>query len=162
MNAKESNCFIKFPSPSTALGCPWLKANRGCTIKEVAMVKKVITVPNAPELPFSPAIRAGDYIFVSGQGGFMDAEGKEIKGIEAQTRQCLENMKQVLEIAGSSLDDVVKVTIFLGNVTDYVKMNEVYKSYFSKDQPARSTAVTGLVIPNMLIEMECIAYLPQP
>lgn len=92
----------------------------------------------------------------------MDAEGKEIKGIEAQTRQCLENMKQVLEIAGSSLDDVVKVTVFLGNVTDYIKMNEVYKSYFSKDQPARSTAVTGLVIPNMLIEMECIAYLPQP
>ncbi|GAI62250.1 unnamed protein product, partial [marine sediment metagenome] len=49
-----------------------------------------------------------------------------------------------------------------GNVTDYIKMNEVYKGYFSKDQPARSTAVTGLVIPNMLIEVECIAYLPQP
>jgi len=126
------------------------------------MVKKVITVPNALELPFSPAIKAGDYIFVSGQGGFMDAEGKEIKEIKAQTRQCLENMKQVLEIAGSSLDDVVKVTVFLGNVTDYVKMNEVYKSYFPKDQPARSTAVTGLVIPNMLIEIECIAYSPQP
>ena len=69
-------------------------------------------------------------------------------------------MKQILETAGSSLDDVVKVTIFLGNVDDFAKMNEVYQIHFSKDQPARSTAVTGLVMPNMLIEMECIAYHP--
>jgi len=120
--------------------------------------KQVITVPNAPKYPFSPAVKAGDYIFVSGQGGFVDGEGREVKGVEAQTRQCLENMKQVLEAAGSSLDDVVKVTIFLGNRTDFAKMNEVYQTYFRKDLPARSTAVTGLVIPNMLIEMECIAY----
>ena len=126
------------------------------------MTKKVLDVPNAPKYPFSPAIRAGDYIFVSGQGGFQDPEtGKAIKGIEAQTRQCLENMKQIVEAAGSSLDDVVKVTIFLGNVSDYAKMNEVYQSYFPNELPARSAAVTGLVIPNMLIEMECIAYSPQ-
>ena len=123
------------------------------------MTKQVISVPNAPRYPFSPAIRAGDYVFVSGQGGFQDPKtGGAIEGIEAQTRQCLENIKQVLETAGSSLDDVVKVTIFLGNVANYAKMNEVYQSYFSKDLPARSTAVTGLVIPNMLIEMECVAY----
>jgi 2-iminobutanoate/2-iminopropanoate deaminase len=126
------------------------------------MPKQVITVPNAPKYPFSPAIRAGDYIFVSGQGGFVDAQGREVKGIEAQTKQCLENMKQVLETAGSSLDDVVKVTVFLGNVADYAKMNEVYQHYFLKDQPARSTAITGLAIRNMLIEMECMAYSPQP
>jgi len=125
------------------------------------MAKQVINIPNAPKYPFSPAIRAGNYIFVSGQGGFVDAEGKEVKGIEAQTRQCLENMKQVLETADSSLGDVVKVAVFLGSVADYAKMNEVYQSYFTKDQPARSTAVTGLVIPSMLIEMECIAYSPQ-
>ncbi len=117
-------------------------------------------MPNAPKYPFSPAIRAGDYIFVSGQGGFVDAKGKEVKGIEAQTRQCLENTRQVLETAGSSLDDVVKVTVFLGSVADYAKMNEVYQRYFPKDMPARSTAVTGLVIPGMLIEMECVAYSP--
>ena len=126
------------------------------------MTKQVINVPNAPKLPFSPAIKAGDYIFVSGQGGFQDPKtGEAIERIEAQTKQCLENMKQVLETAGSSLDDVVKATVFLGNVADYARMNEVYQSYFPKDQPARSTAVTGLVIPNMLIEMECIAYSPQ-
>lgn len=126
------------------------------------MVREVITVPNTPKHPFSPAIRAGDYIFVSGQGGFQEPEtGKAIKGIEAQTRQCLDNMKQILEAAGSSLDDVVKVTIFLGNVGDYAKMNEVYQGYFPNELPARSAALTGLVIPNMLIEMECIAYAPE-
>jgi 2-iminobutanoate/2-iminopropanoate deaminase len=104
------------------------------------MAKQVINIPNAPKYPFSPAIRAGNYIFVSGQRGFVDAEGKEVKRIEAQTRQCLENMKQVLETADSSLGDVVKVAVFLGSVADYAKMNEVYQSYFTKDQPARSTA----------------------
>jgi len=126
------------------------------------MTKQVLNVPNAPKYPFSPAIRAGDYIFVSGQSGFQDPKtGETIKGIEAQTRECLQNMKQVLEAAGLSLEDVVKVTVFLGNVADYAKMNEVYQTYFPKYLPARSTAVTGLVIPNMLIEMECIAYSQQ-
>jgi 2-iminobutanoate/2-iminopropanoate deaminase len=124
------------------------------------MVKKVITVPGAPKLPFSPAIRAGDYIFVSGQAGFVDAEGKEIKGIEAQTKQCLENIKAVLKAAGCSLDDVVKVTVFLRNQEDFAKMNEVYQSYFVKDRPARSTVVAALALPSMLIELECIAYSP--
>jgi 2-iminobutanoate/2-iminopropanoate deaminase len=122
------------------------------------MLKKVITVPNAPKLPFSPGIRAGDYIFVSGQIGITDAQ--EIKGIKAQTKQCLENMKQVLMAAGSSLDDVVKVTVFLRNTEDFAKMNEVYQSYFAKDQPARSTVMVGLGLPGMLIEIECIAYSP--
>ena len=123
--------------------------------------KHIVNVPNAPNYPFSPAIRAGDYIFLSGQGGFIDAEGREVKGIEAQTRQCLQNMQRILETAGSSLADVVKITIFLGDVADFAKMNMVYESYFTENLPARSTAVTGLVIPNMLIEMECVAYAPQ-
>jgi 2-iminobutanoate/2-iminopropanoate deaminase len=126
--------------------------------KEIYMVKRVITLPDAPKLPFSPAIRAGDYIFVSGQIGHIDAGGKEVKGIEAQVKQCLENMKRVLVAAGSSLDDVVKVTVFLRNEKDFAKMNEVYQSYFTKDQPARSTVIAGLVMPSMLIEMDCIAY----
>lgn len=124
------------------------------------MVKKVITIPGAPKLPFSPAIRAGDYIFVSGQVGFTDAQGKEVKGIEAQVRQCLENIKEVLTAAGSSLNDVVKVTVFLRYENDFAKMNEVYQSYFTKDRPARSTVIAGLAHPSMLIEMECIAYSP--
>jgi len=124
------------------------------------MAKEVIIMPNTAERPFSSAVRAGDYIFVSGSGGFVDKDGRELKGIEAQTKQCLENIKQVLEAAGSSLSDVVKTTIFLVNTSDFTQMNEVYKKYFSKDRPARSTVVTGLVRSDMLIEIECIAYKP--
>ena len=122
------------------------------------MAKEVITVPNAPKLPFSPATKAGDYIFVSGQVGFIDSGGREVKGIEAQTRQCLESIKQVLEAASSSLNDVVKVTVFLSHADHFAQMNEVYQSYFPKDCPARSTVVAGLVVPSMLVEIECIAY----
>jgi 2-iminobutanoate/2-iminopropanoate deaminase len=103
-------------------------------------------------------MRAGDYIFVSGQVGFQAAEGKELKGIEAQTTQCLGNMKRVLAAANSSLGDVVKVTVFLRSAEDFAAMNEVYQSYFHDSQPARSTVITGLALPNMLVEIECIAY----
>lgn len=125
------------------------------------MSKKIISVPNAPQLPFSPAIKAGDYIFVSGQVGFEDPEsGEKIHGIEAQTRQCIENIKKVLHAAGSDLSDVVKVTVFLRNADDFYSMNKVYKSFFPVDQPARSTVVPEMVMPNMLVEIECIAYRP--
>ena len=125
------------------------------------MTKRIITVPNASKLPFSPAVKAGDYIFVSGQAGYQDPKtGEEVMGIEAQTRQCLEKLKTVLEAAVSTLSQVVKVTVFLRNADDFVKMNEVYQSFFAEEQPARSTVVTGLIRPNMLIEVECIAYCP--
>jgi len=111
--------------------------------------------------PYSPAFKAGDYIFASGQVGFTDPDtGKDIKGIEAQTKQCLNNMKGVLASVGSSLSDVVKVTVFLRNMDDFIKMNEAYQSYFPEKKPARSTVITGLVNPKMLIEIECIAYRP--
>ena len=125
------------------------------------MAKKVIKVPNSPELPFSPGIKAGDFLFVSGQVGYENpATGEEIKGIEAQTRQCLEGVKQVLTAAGSSLSDVVKVSVYLKNPDDFTEMNKVYRTYFTEDQPARCTVVPNLVMPNMLVEIECTAYCP--
>jgi len=125
------------------------------------MEKQVITIPNAPNYPFSPAIRAGEYIFVSGQAGFCNPKTNEqIKGIEAQIKQTLENIKKILSAAGSSLSDVVKVTVFLINADDFAKMNEVYEQYFPNDYPARATLIVGLALPQMLIEMECIAYCP--
>ena len=125
------------------------------------MVKEVIIMPNAASSPFSSAVRAGDFIFLSGNGGFVDKDGREVKGIKAQTKQTLENIKQVLEVAGSSLSDVVKVNVFITNAYDFAQMNEIYINYFTKDRPARSTVVTGLVRPDMLIEVECVAYKPQ-
>jgi 2-iminobutanoate/2-iminopropanoate deaminase len=123
------------------------------------MSRQIISVPNAPKMPFSPAVKAGQYLFVSGQAGFYDPKtGQEIQGIEAQTKQTLENIKEVLEAADLSLTDVVKVTVFLRNADDFGKMNEVYAGFFPKDYPARSTAIVGLALPQMLIEIECIAY----
>jgi 2-iminobutanoate/2-iminopropanoate deaminase len=122
--------------------------------------KEVIVLPGMKERPYSSAIRAGDFIFVSGTVGGVDAQGNPIEGIAAQTRQCLENMKNVLQTAGASLSDVVKATVFLTNADGYAKMNEVYRSYFPKDLPTRSTVITGLALPELLIEIECIAYKP--
>ena len=126
------------------------------------MAKEIVTLPNKPRSPFpiSLAIKAGDYIFVSGASGSVDTKGNPVEGIEAQSRQCLEKMKEVLEAAGSSFDDVVKVTVFLVNAGDFTWMNEAYQSYFPKDYPARSTAITGLARPSALVEMDCIAYHP--
>jgi 2-iminobutanoate/2-iminopropanoate deaminase len=124
------------------------------------MAKEVVNIPNRPKTPYSPGIKAGNYIFVSGQLGFMDDQGKELKGIEDQTRRGLENVTQVLEAAGSSLSEVVKVTVFLAKADDFTKMNEVYLSYFTKNLPARSTVITGLPLPGMVVEIECIAYHP--
>jgi len=126
------------------------------------MAKQVISVPTAlPGVPFSPGIKAGDYIFISGQVGHVDEKGNELKGIEAQTRQCLENMKRVLNAAGASLSDVVKSTVFLVRADDFASMNEVYKSYFTADLPARSTViVAALARPQIVVEIECVAYQP--
>ena len=125
------------------------------------MAKQAINLPGAPLRPFSAAVRAGDFIFVSGASGTTNSEtGEKVSGITAQTGQCLESVKRVLTAAGASLDDVVKSTVFIVNAGDFAPMNEVYQSYFTKDRPARSTVVVGLVRPDMLIEIECIAYHP--
>ena len=125
------------------------------------MAKEVIKMSGAANLPLSPGIKAGDFIFVSGHGGFEDPKTKSpVTGIKAQTNQCLENIELVLKAAGASKQDVVKVTVFLVNGADFAAMNEEYRVFFTENPPARSTVVTSLVIEKMLIEIECIAYRP--
>jgi 2-iminobutanoate/2-iminopropanoate deaminase len=141
----------------------WLSlAPNNANTRRAVMTKEVIATAKKPGSPLSPGIRAGEYIFVSGQIGHVDDEGRELSGIEVQAKQCLENMKSVLDAAGASLGDVIKVTVFLTSPDDFDKMNEVYRHYFPIDQPARSTIITGLVRPSMLVEMECVAYHPKP
>ena len=122
--------------------------------------REFIVHPTRADLPFSSAVRAGDFIFVSGTTGTVDAQGNPTKGIEAQTIQCLENISQVLQTAGAALSDVVKATVFLCNADDFAKMNEVYLRYFPEARPTRSTIITGLVRPDMQIEIECMVYKP--
>jgi 2-iminobutanoate/2-iminopropanoate deaminase len=121
--------------------------------------KEVIRVPGALSgLPFSPAVRVGNLLFLSGQiGTIPGSRDLAPGGIEGQTRQTLENIKTVLGHAGSSMDRVVKCTVFLANIADFAAMNTVYSSYFPENPPARSTlAASGLVL-GAAVEIECIA-----
>ncbi len=109
-------------------------------------------------LPFSPAVRVGNMLYLSGQLGLVPGTPQLADtGIAGQTRQALENVKALLVYAGSSLDRVVKCTVFLTDMRDFGKMNEVYATYFPKDPPARSTvAGSGLAL-GARVEIECMA-----
>ncbi|UCD24557.1 MAG: RidA family protein [Gemmatimonadota bacterium] len=124
-----------------------------------AQEKEIIRVPGSLEgLPFSSAVRVGDMLYLSGQVGMLPGS-RELAagGIAAETRQTMENIKQVLAYSGSSLDQVVKCTVFLLNISDYAAMNEVYASFFENDPPARSAlAASGLAL-GAQVEIECIA-----
>jgi reactive intermediate/imine deaminase len=123
--------------------------------------KQVLQLPGSLEgLPFSSAVRADDLLFLSGQVGVAPNTSDLVAGgITAETRQALQNIERVLEFVGSSLDDVVKCTVFLADIAEYGAMNDVYASVFSNDPPARSTlAASGLAL-NARVEIECIALL---
>ena len=128
------------------------------------MEKEVITTDRAPAAigPYSLGVKAGDLVFVSGTVGW-DAKGN-VAGdgsVKAQTRQAFENIRSVLEAAGGSLENVVKVTVFLTDPDDYREMNEVRAEYFPKDPPASSAfAIKRLIPPDLSVEIEAIAVLP--
>ncbi len=125
------------------------------------MSRQVVTPPGVtPAAPFSPGIKANGFFFVSGQTGREGGTGAIPEGITEQTRVCLENVKRVIEAGGSSMADVVKVTVFLTDMKDFSKMNEVYKTYFPTEPPTRSTVgVSGLARPEFVVEIEAIALL---
>jgi len=109
-------------------------------------------------LPFSSAVRVGDLLFLSGQIGNVPGTRQLADGgITGQTRQVLENIKEVLAFAGSSLDRAVKCTVFLADIQDFAAMNAVYATYFPTDPPARSmVAGSGLAL-GARVEIECVA-----
>jgi 2-iminobutanoate/2-iminopropanoate deaminase len=109
---------------------------------------------------FSPAKRAGDFIFFSGQLPFT-SPGKIVEGeIEAQTAQCLLNIEQALTNAGAQLVDVVKNMVWLTNTEDFARFNKAYAEYFPESPPARATVCSALMVPGALIEIESVAYKP--
>jgi len=124
-----------------------------------AQDKQVINPPGAPlNLPFSAAVRVGNVLYLSGQLGTVPGTRQLADtGIAGQTKQALENVKGVLAAAGSTLERVVKCTVFLLDIKDYAAMNAVYATYFPKDPPARSTvAGSGLAL-GARVEIECLA-----
>jgi reactive intermediate/imine deaminase len=109
--------------------------------------------------PFSPATRAGDFIFVSGQVP-TDADGQVVAGgIEAQTRQVFKRLEQVLALAGCTLDDVCKVGVWLADARDFGSFNRVYMEGFGIHRPARSTVEARMMI-DVKVEMDVVAYKP--
>jgi len=115
-----------------------------------------------PGAIISPAIVAGDLVFTSGQVGWVPETREAPAGIEAQTAQTLENLKSVLQAAGTSLEHVVKVNVFLTNIADdFAVMNQVFRRYFPQNPPARTTVgIAALARPDLLVEIEMVALLP--
>lgn len=126
----------------------------------IVPVKKIISTDTAPKAvgPYSQAIRAGSFLFVSGQLPLHPQTG-EIVGndIAAQTGQSIENIRAILTAAGASLADVVKTTVFLQDMGHFARMNEVYQQYFGASAPARSTVEVAKLPRNALIEIESVA-----
>ncbi len=113
-----------------------------------------------PVGPYSPGIIAGNFVFTAGQLGIDTTTGKLHDGVKAQTEQCLKNITDILEAAGSSIDHVVKTTVFLTDMAEFKDMNEVYSKFFDTDpKPVRSTVQAALVTPEMRIEIDAIAIL---
>jgi len=110
-------------------------------------------------LPFSPAVKAGPFVFVSGQVAMGDNGEIVPGGIEAQTRQTLNNVERALALAGCTLNDVVKATVWLDDARDFWSFNRVYAESFSGSKPARSTTQAKLMV-DAKIEIEVIAYKP--
>ncbi len=111
--------------------------------------------------PYANAVKKGNMVFVSGTVG-MDKDGNLIKpnDIRAQTRQTFENIKSVLHEAGATMDDVMKVTVFLKNTSDYEGMNEVRKEFFPNTLPASTAvAIADFMLPELLVEIEAIAVI---
>jgi len=122
--------------------------------------RKPIYSPKLPRpvAPYSPAISANGFVFVSGQLGVDPKSGKLVgTTVEEQTRQALENIKTILEEAGLTLRDAVKVTVFLANISDFERMNQVYKTYFPEEPPARTTVQASPPVSGALVEIELIA-----
>jgi 2-iminobutanoate/2-iminopropanoate deaminase len=111
-----------------------------------------------PVGPYSQAVRAGDFLFVSGQGPLDPITRKTVAAdVESQTKQTIENVKAILTAAELQLGNVVKVGVFLRDMNDFKRMNQVYSSYFTVNPPARTTVQARLPIPDWLIEIDVIA-----
>ena len=125
--------------------------------------KQVVIAENAPKAigPYSAGVSTGNLVFTAGQLGIDPSSGEFVEGgIQAQTRQALTNLKAVLEAAGSSLELVVKTTVFLKDMGEFGQMNAVYAEFFSKDFPARSAIQVAALPKGGAVEIEAVAMLP--
>lgn len=125
-------------------------------------MKEIIFTEKAPKPigPYSQAIKVGNFLFISGQIPVDPERGKLVEGdIGAQTHQVLKNIRAIVEAAGGTLNNVVKVTVYLDDMDDFAEMNEVYSQYFSESKPARAAIEVSRLPKNVKIEIEAIVYI---
>lgn len=126
------------------------------------MIRETVSTDRAPKAigPYEQAIKVGDFVYTAGQIPIDPKTGNLVAGgIAEQTRQVLENLKAVLEAAGSSLDKVIKATVFLKNIADFAALNEVYGEYLAKAKPARSTVAVADLPRGALVEIDLVAMI---
>ena len=123
------------------------------------MNKQTVNTQNAPAAigPYSQAVKAGNLVFTSGQLPLNPQSGELVSDIEGATKQSLDNIKAILESAGSSMDKIVKTVVFLKDMNDFVAMNAVYATYFSSNPPARSAVQVERLPKDAVVEIEAIA-----
>ncbi|WP_042221293.1 RidA family protein [Oceanobacillus manasiensis] len=121
---------------------------------------KAIFTSKAPEAigPYSQAIEAGDFIYISGQIPINPSTGEVVKGIEKQTEQVLQNLNAILEEAETTFKDVVKFTIYLQSMDDFATVNEIYGKYLTEPYPARATVEVSRLPKDVLVEMDAVVY----
>lgn len=126
------------------------------------MTRRAVSTDRAPAAlgPYSQAIVANGFVFCSGAGGIDPATGTAGEGIEAQTEQALRNLAAVLESAGTTMADLVKVTIFYADVDDFAALNEVYARHVPDPPPARSAAANATLPRGLLVSIDAIAVVP--
>jgi 2-iminobutanoate/2-iminopropanoate deaminase len=122
---------------------------------------KAIHTEHAPAAigPYSQAIQAGDFLFISGQIPVDPETGEIAEGIEKQTEQVMENLKAVLKEAGTDFSQAVKFTIYLDAMSDFQTVNEIYGKYLIEPYPARATVEVGRLPKDVLVEIDCIAHM---
>lgn len=125
------------------------------------MSKKTIKTPNAPAPigPYSQAVQAGNFLFLSGQIALVPQTGElEIDSIESETHRIMQNIQAILKVAGYDFGDIIKTSIFLSDMDFFLKVNETYGSYFKKNFPARETVEVSRLPKNVHVEISVTAY----
>lgn len=128
-------------------------------MEKIEKVEKVNGAP-APRAPYSTYTRVGNLIFVAGQVAVDPQTQDTPRRFAGQLHLIMKNLKTILESAGSSLENILKTTVFLKNLKNYTEYNRIYQDYFKNGFPARSTVVAGMVHEDFLIEIEAIAWVP--
>jgi 2-iminobutanoate/2-iminopropanoate deaminase len=122
--------------------------------------KETIRLDFPADAHYNPAVRAGDFVYTCGHTAMEDESGRELTTVAEQTKWTLIDLRKTLAAAGAEMDDIVKATVYITSMEDYEAMNEEYMKFFKGPTPARSTIVAKLVLKEILVEIEAVAYKP--